>query len=481
MKSVLFVAAEAVPFIKTGGLGDVVGSLPKELKRQGNDVRVILPKYEDIPSQWQEKMTFSKSITVPLGWRSLYCGLFTMEHEGLTYYFIDNEYYFKRKGIYGFFDDAERFAFFCRAVLEILPHLDFTPQILHCHDWHTGILPVLLKAHYQEIEYYAKLRTVLTIHNIEYQGVFDSMVLEELLDLNKLQYLTEDKLGFYGSANFLKGGIVFADAITTVSRTYADEILTPEVGERLDGVLLQHRDKLSGILNGIDYDVYNPANDNLTYASYTSRSISRKQTNKVKLQEFLCLPVNPEIPLIGIISRLVAAKGLDLIATVLDELLAMDLQIVFLGTGDEKYESMFRVAAHRYPTKISANSFFDDTLAHRIYAGSDLFLMPSRSEPCGIGQLIALRYGSVPTVRETGGLKDTIRSYDEYTGTGNGFSFANYDANDMLHTLNRALSFYHDREMWPKIVKAAMASDFSWQRSASEYSALYDRVQMSEV
>ncbi|MDR3562244.1 MAG: glycogen synthase GlgA [Negativicutes bacterium] len=476
MKSVLFVAAEAVPFAKTGGMGDVVGSLPKELKKQGLDVRVIMPKYEDIPIHLQEKMVCLKNVTVPLGWRLQYGGLLEAEYEGLTYYFVDNEYYFKRRGLYGHYDDGERFAFFCRAVLELLPYLDFKPEILHCHDWHTAALPVLLDGHYRHIPEYAALKTVLTIHNIEYQGVFDKAMLVDLLGLDAAVYFTDDKLKFQDSINFLQGGIVFADAVTTVSPTYANEILTPEGGERLEGVLRQRQDKLTGILNGIDYDVFNPTCDSLIYQQFTRRSISRKQTNKTKLQEFLCLPVNPEVPLIGIVSRLVAAKGLDLFAAVLEDLTALDLQIVILGTGEEKYESMFRVAAHQHPDKMSVNLYFDESLAHRIYAGADINLMPSRAEPCGISQLIALRYGTIPVVRETGGLKDTITAYNEYTGEGNGFSFAQYNAHDMLYTLNRAIGFYHDKEVWPKLVKAAMASDFSWQRSASDYSALYERL-----
>ncbi len=334
----------------------------------------------------------------------------------------------------------------------------------------------MLKAHYRDNPAYAELKTVLTIHNIEYQGVFDRAVLGDILELGEAEYFHKDGLEFFGKVNFLQGGIAFADAITTVSHSYADDILTAEGGEKLDVVLRRRQDKLVGILNGIDYEVYNPSCDASISQQYSWRSIKRKQTNKAKLQEFLCLPVDPEIPMVGMVSRLVAAKGLDLVAAVLDDLLALDLQLVILGTGEEKYESMFRVAAHRYPSKLSANIYFDDTLAHRIYAGTDINLMPSRAEPCGISQLIALRYGSIPVVRETGGLKDTITAFNEYTGEGNGFSFANYNAHDMLYTLNRAISFYHDKEVWLKIVKTAMASDFSWQRSASEYSALYDRL-----
>lgn len=475
-KKVLFVAAEAVPFVKTGGLADVAGSLPKELARQGIDARIIMPQYGDIPAAWVEQMVHVRHIEVTLGWRRLYCGIERLEHDGLTYYFIDNEYYFRRQGLYGFLDDAERFSFFCRAVLEVLPYLDFAPDILHCHDWHTAMVPVLLHAHYRDRTPHHKLRTVLTIHNIQYQGVFEKEVLGDLLALDAGEYLTGDRLEFNGRVNYLKGGIAFADAVTTVSRTYAWEILTPEGGWQLDGILKKREADVSGILNGLDYEVYDPGRDKLLYQNYTRRSIGRKQTNKAKLQEFLGLEARPEAMMIAVVSRLVWAKGFDLIAAALEEMLAADVQLVVLGTGEDKYESMFRVAGHRQPGKLSANIYFDEALAHKIYAAADLFLMPSLHEPCGIGQLIALRYGCVPLVRETGGLKDTIQPYNEYTGEGNGFSFTHPNAGDMLYTLRRAMDFYRDGEAWPRIVKAAMASDFSWQRSASEYVAVYEKL-----
>jgi starch synthase len=476
MKSVLFIAAEAGPLLKTGGLGDVVGSLPKELQRQGLDVRVIIPKYGDIPNNWQEQMKYVTHITVPVAWRQQYCGLFEMVHEGITYYLIDNEFYFKRRGAYGFFDDGERFAFFCRAVLEVIPLLDFKPDILHCHDWHTAIIPVLLKALYGHKPEYANLKTVLTIHNIEYQGNFDHWVVENLLGINSAEYFTPQCLEFFGRVNFLKGGICQADAVTTVSKTYADEIRTPEGGHHLDGVFRFCHKKLQGIINGIDFDEYDPSRKNGEYINYTAKTIGHKRENKEKIQEYLCLPVNGDIPVIAMITRLVAAKGLDLVTAVLEDIMARDVQLILLGTGNDKYESIFRIAAHRYPDKLSANLYFDEVMARRIYAGADIFLMPSLSEPCGIGQLIALRYGCIPLVRETGGLKDTIIPYNEYTGEGNGFSFTNYNAHDMLYTLDRALGFYHDPKVWPNLVKAAMASDYSWQRSASEYAQLYDRL-----
>lgn len=480
MKPVLFVATEAAPFIKTGGMGDVVGSLPKELGRLGMEARVILPKSGDIPSRWCENMVFLGQFDVPVGWRRQYCGLFKLEHQGLTCYFIDNEYYFKRQGLYGFGDDAERFAYYCRAVLEALPRLDFQPQILHCHDWHTAVLPVLLEEHYRRREGYSALRTVLTIHNIEYQGVFERKMLGDLLELDEAKYFTADGLDFFGNVNYLKAGIAFADVITTVSKSYAQEILTPEGGRQLDGLLRRREGDLFGIVNGIDCELYNPGRDDSLAVKYTHRSIGRKQMNKIKLQEQLGLPIKPETPLLAMVSRLVEAKGLDLVAEVLEELMALDLQLVVLGTGEEKYESMLRVASHRFPGKLSANIFFDDTLSRKIYASSDLLLMPSLAEPCGISQLIALRYGSLPVVRETGGLKDTVLPYNEYTGTGNGFSFTHYNPQDMLYTIKRALKFFHDQEVWPELVKAAMSSDFSWHKSALEYAKVYERLQASE-
>ncbi|MDF2928763.1 MAG: hypothetical protein K0Q75_1001 [Anaerospora sp.] len=423
MLKVLFVAAEAVPFIKTGGLADVIGSLPKELVKEGVDARVILPKYSEIPSHYREIMEPVHTMEVPVGWRRQYCGIEKMEYQGITFYFVDNEYYFKRKGLYGHFDDGERFAYFCRAVLEVLPHIGFAPDILHCHDWHAAAIPVMLAAHYRHA--YPDLRTVLTIHNLLYQGVFAREVLGDLLSLGN-DYFAEDKLEFFGSVNYMKGGLVYADRLTTVP--------------------------------------------------YTWRSIGRKCKNKMKLQEHVGLPVRSDVPVVAIISRLVAAKGLDLVAHVIEEMLASDIQLIVLGTGEERYEGMFRLAAHRYPDKVSANIFFGEDLAHKIYAGADVFLMPSCFEPCGIGQLIALRYGTLPVVRETGGLKDTVQPYNEYTGEGNGFTFANYNAHDMLHTLQRALAIYPQTDIWERIVRNAMRSDYSWCQSAQQYHELYQQL-----
>ena len=470
MTKVLFVAAEAVPFVKTGGLADVIGSLPKELRKEGIDVRVILPKYGDIPDRYREMMTPVVALDVPVGWRRQYCGIEQLEHQGVTFYFVDNEYYFKRRGLYGYYDDGERFAFYSRAVLEALRHLDFNPDVLHCHDWHTAAVPVLLNAHYRHL--FPRLRTVFTIHNLKYQGVFAPSVLGELLNLGS-EYFTADKLEFHGAVNYMKGGLAYADMLTTVSRSYAEEIQTPYYGEKVDGLLRARSHQLVGIVNGIDYDVYNPQHDEHIVMPYTWRSPKRKNQNKIKLQEHVGLPIDPDIPVLAIVSRLVEAKGLDLIAHVFEEIIAEDLQLIVLGTGESHYESMFQVAAYRYPEKVSANIFFDDALAHKMYAGADMFLMPSQFEPCGIGQLIALRYGALPIVRETGGLKDTVQSYNQYTGEGNGFTFTNYNAHDMLYTIRWALGMYRDKQVWESIVKNAMKNDFSWRQSAKQYIQLY--------
>lgn len=476
MSTILFAAAEAAPFAKTGGLADVIGSLPKALVQQGAEVRVILPKYDTIPECWKAQMQPLCQFEVPVGWRRQYCGINTLRKDGITFYFIDNEYYFKRSEIYGCFDDAERFAYFSRAVLEALPRLSFVPQVIHCHDWHTSAIPLLLHAEYRYKRLYSNIRTVLTIHNLRYQGVFPSCLLKDLLDLSAREYLTPDKVEFFGNINFLKAGIVYSDAITTVSRSYAQEILTPLYGENLQDLLSQRCGDMTGIVNGIDYECYNPDSDETIPVNYSWQSAERKRENKVKLQTLLGLEVNADIPLIAMVTRLVSSKGLDLVAEILDEIIGLGVQLVVLGTGEERYVSMFTVAAHRNPDRVSSNIYFDENLAHKIYAGSDLFLMPSQFEPCGIGQLIALRYGSIPVVRETGGLKDTIAPYNEYTGEGNGFRFSQYQSSDLLDAIKRVLAIYRDKERWQAIIHSAMLSDNSWSRSAREYLALYQRL-----
>ena len=475
MLKVLFVAAEAVPFIKTGGLADVAGSLPKALTAQGVDIRVVMPKYENIPAEYQQKMKHIGETTVNLSWRSQYCGVSKLTQDSVPFYFIDNEYYFKRSGLYGYDDDAERFAFFSKAVFEILPLIDFVPDIIHCNDWHAGMVSVFLKDQYHFK--YPKLRTVYTIHNLRYQGVFGKDIMGDILGLD-WKHFHEGGVEFDGDVTYMKSGIVYSDFITTVSQSYAEEIKCPFYGEQLDALLREKSHCLAGIINGIDYDVYDPRKDEKIYYKYSTENIYDKVENKVKLQEKLGLPQNRSIPMIGLVARLVAPKGLDLIAHVIEELISGEnVQIVILGTGESQYEELFRNMAWKYPRKVSANIMFDNELAQQIYAAADMFLMPSQYEPCGIGQLIALKYGTIPIVRETGGLKDSVRAYNKYDGTGNGFSFANYNAHELLFAIKKALGAYDDKSVWQGIIKNAMKSDFSWQRSAKQYLKLYENLQ----
>ncbi|GIO31195.1 MULTISPECIES: glycogen synthase GlgA [Paenibacillus] len=473
--NVLFAAAEAVPFMKIGGLADVIGALPQALAKNGINVSVVLPKYRGIPEPFREEMEHVSEIYVPVGWRSQYCGIETLSRDGITYYFVDNEYYFGRDAVYGYMDDGERFAFLNRAVLELLKAIDFQPDVIHCHDWHTALIPVLLDAHYRHDPLYSGIRTVFTIHNLLYQGIYPYEVLGELLELDD-RYFTIDGLEYYGKVNFMKGGIVYADHVTTVSPTYAREIQTAYFGYGLEGLLFALGPKLSGIVNGIDTKSYNPATDPHIAVQYRS-SLAKKKENKIRLQEELGLPVSAETPLISMVTRLVESKGLELVIRVLDEMLTFDdVQFVILGTGDGKYEHWFREAERRHPQKMSAQIAFNDALSRKIYASSDIFLMPSNFEPCGISQLLALRYGSIPVVRETGGLNDTVHAYNEFTGEGNGFSFANINAHDMLHTIRRAVSFYRQPQHWNTIVKNAVSGDYSWNESARAYMDIYGRV-----
>lgn len=472
MLRVLLAAAEAAPFAKRGGLADVLGALPRELRRQGVDARVVLPLYGHIPPETRRDMAFVGSWDVPVGWRRQYCGLFSLTYREVPFYFLDNEYYFKRPGLYGYDDDAERFAYFSRAVLTAVPRLDFSPQIIHAHDWHTAPLCALLAAHYRRQPPYAGMRTVFTIHNLAYQGVVPLGAAQDLLDLPG-EYFTAEGLEFFGQANFLKAGLVYADKITTVSATYAEEIQTPQYGEHLETVLQRRRGDLVGIVNGLDDAVYDPATDPLLFTTYTSRALAGKKRNKLRLQKMLGLPVRPDVPLLAMVSRLVAGKGLDLVAAVLPALLARDIQLVVLGTGEQRYEDMFRRAAATQPEKLAARLLFDETVAHRIYGGADYLLMPSLFEPCGISQLIAMRYGTLPIVRETGGLRDTVRPYNEYTGEGTGFSFSPYDAGAMLHVVDYALGFYHDAKVLRRLRQNAMAADWGWSGPARAYREIY--------
>ncbi|MEW9698893.1 glycogen synthase GlgA [Paenibacillus sp. SI8] len=469
---ILFAAAEAVPFVKTGGLADVIGALPKELTRLGLDVRVILPKYGDIPAKYRNAMTSLAAFDIYVGWRKQYLGVDVLQYEGVTFYFVDNEYYFKRSGLYGFGDEAERFAFFCRGVIEALPVLDFQPDVIHCHDWQTGMIPVLLKAHYGHLPFFNGIRTVSTVHNLKYQGVYGQSLMKELFGLSD-DHFSGLALELHGGASFLKGGLLYSDRITTVSQTYADEIQTPYYGEHLDSLLRHRKDQLTGIVNGIDYELFDPMSDPHLVVNYRD-SLPKKQQNKLALQERLGLPINGDVPMIALVTRLVQQKGLDLIQHVLPEILSLDIQLVVLGTGEESYETMFRHAAAAHPDKVSAQITFSEPLAHQIYASSDMFLMPSQFEPCGIGQLIAIRYRSVPIVRETGGLRDTVQPYNEFVGEGTGFTFSHYNAHDMLHTIRRAVFFYkNDHEAWNRIQQNMKKIDFSWKKSAQQYISLY--------
>jgi starch synthase len=484
MIKVLIAAAEAVPFAKTGGLGDVIGSLPKELIKQGVDARVIMPNYQDIPGHFKREMVFKNHFFVQVGWRQQYCGIFEYVYDGVTFYFVDNEYYFKRHGFYGYQDDAERFGFFCRAVVESLSKIDFMPDVVHCHDWHTGMVSVLLDAHYRERSEYKHIKTLFTIHNLRYQGIFAQEVLHDILSLD-WKYFTPEGVEFHKAVNFMKGGLAYSDMISTVSRTYAKEIQDPYFGEELDGFLRKRQNELVGIVNGIDYDVYDPANDKGIYSQYDVHTLEQKVKNKTELQRRLGLPVREDVPVIALVSRLVGPKGLDLIERMLQDLVkqaaaagkeSYDIQLVILGTGEARYENFFKYMAWQYPGKVSANIMFNEDLAHQIYAGADMFLMPSLYEPCGIGQLIAMRYGCLPIVREIGGLRDTVRPFNEQTCEGNGFTFVNYNAHEMLDTINRALKVFQDKECWNKVVKSAMNSDYSWQQSASQYKDVYQKL-----
>ncbi|BDG37222.1 glycogen synthase GlgA [Saccharococcus caldoxylosilyticus] len=469
---VLFVVSECVPFAKSGGLADVAGALPKQLRKLGTDVGVIMPKYETIPLEFKKAMKKIAEIVVRVGWRRQYCGIEMLEHQGVVYYFIDNEYYFKRHQLYGHYDDGERFSYFCRAVLDALPVIPFRPDIIHCHDWHTGMIPFLLREEYRQDSFYAPIRTVFTIHNLQFQGIFPREILGDLLNLSD-RYFTIEHLEFYGNVSFMKGALVSADVITTVSPTYKEEIQTEYYGERLDGLLRARQRDFIGILNGIDEDIYNPQTDPFIAMKYDARTLSKKRFNKHALQQYFGLPVQEDVPIIAMVTRLATQKGLDLVKCVFHEIMAENVQFILLGTGDWHFEQFFSQMAAAYPDKVKAYIGFNEPLAHQIYAGADLFLMPSLFEPCGLSQMIALRYGTIPIVRETGGLNDTVQSYNEFTGEGNGFSFTNFNAHDMLYTIRRALSFYNDKTIWEKLMKEAMSRDYSWAQSAAKYNEVY--------
>ena len=464
---VLFAASEALPFAMSGGLADVAGALPKALRRRLIGCRVIMPLYSTISETLKNKLKFICHITVPVSWRRQYCGVFEAHMDGVIYYLIDNQYYFKRDGLYGYYDDAERYAFFSRAVLEVIPHIGFTPDIIHCNDWQTAMIPVYLNEMYKADERYRNIKTVFTIHNIQYQGKYGMELYGDVLGLPDGR---ESIVEYDSCVNLMKGAVQCADRVTTVSPTYAKEILSPYYSHGLDEILKQFTYKLTGIVNGIDTDVYNPETDELIFKNYTADTIKDKAVNKRELQKQMNLP-QKNVPVIGMVTRLVKHKGIDLVKCVFEELLKADLQFVILGSGEWEFETFFYDMANKYPDKVALKLGFDATLAHRIYAGADIFLMPSQSEPCGLAQMVALRYGTVPIVRKTGGLNDTIT--DSGDGLGNGFTFSNYNAHDMENAVWRAIGGFADAKGWDVLRKRCMLCDNSWGASARSYIGLY--------
>lgn len=474
---VLLAASECVPFIKTGGLADVAGALPKALKAENVDIRIVIPCYSGIAEKYRNEMQEVCRFNVQLGWRNQMCIVKKLDYEDIPVYFIGNDYYFDRPFVYGMGgDEPERYAFFSKAILEMLPQVDFIPDILHCNDWQTGLVPALLRIKYADKPEYAGIRTVYTIHNLQYQGVFNIGYVENLLELGNEAYL-EGGLEFYGECSFMKGGINFADAVNTVSPTYAKEIQTPDFGERLDGLMRWQSAKVCGILNGIDMQEYDPETDPLIPINYSWRSIGRKSKLKVLLKEEVGLAEDIDAPLIGMVGRLSSQKGLDLLGSELNEIIATGAQLIVLGKGDEDLMNMLNDAMNRYPGRIAARFEMNNPLAHRIYAASDLFLMPSKFEPCGLSQMIALRYGTLPIVRETGGLKDTVQPYNQYTDEGNGFSFTDFNASDMLNVIRLAVGVYNsDKKTFTRLARRAMRGSYGWDQSAKRYVGMYERI-----
>lgn len=476
MKRILFVGAEAMPFAATGGLGDVLGSLPAALAAEGADVRVIMPLYGQIKPEWRRKMKDEAVFTVSLAWRQLYCGIKSLKKDKVTYYFIDNEYYFKRDKLYGDFDDGERFAFFCRAAVEALGKLQFYPDVLHAHDWQAALSIVYLNSFYRTLEGYSDIRTAFTIHNIEYQGQYHFGILGDVFGLGVEQY---ELMDFGGCINLMKAAIVSADAVSTVSPRYAEEICTPSFGRGLDGILRENRHKLCGILNGIDYKYYNPAKDPALAVPYSWRARAGKAENKLALQAALGLPARRDVPMLAVITRLVAHKGLDIMTEILTKLIGeRDVQLVVLGCGEERFEHYFAELGRCFPDKVCTLLKYDRDLAKQIYAASDIFLMPSKTEPCGLSQMIASRYGSIPVVRETGGLFDSIKGYWEEGRKihGNGFTFANYCGAELYERTVAAINLWLDEGKRDRLMSKIMRTDFSWAAAAREYFSMYEKI-----
>lgn len=468
---ILFATSEAYPFAMSGGLADVSGALPKALRARLVGARVIMPLYDTVPQQLRDTMKFITSVTVPVSWRRQYCGIFEAKYDGVIYYLLDNQYYFKRGSLYGHYDDAERFAFFSRAVLEVIKAIDYTPDVIHCNDWQTALIPVYLHLFYLSEPKLSNVKTLFTIHNIQYQGKFGE---EILCDVFGIPECDKHLLQYGDCINLMKGAIECAHAISTVSPTYAEEILTPWFSFGLDGILNERKWKLHGIVNGIDTKVYDPETDPMIFAPFSADEPDGKKENKAELQKYFGLEQNPDIPLVAMVTRLVSHKGLDLVKARLDAIMQFGIQMVILGSGDYEYESFLNEAAERYPNNLRLRTGFIPDLAHKIYAGSDIFLMPSKSEPCGLSQMVALRYGSIPIVRATGGLKDTIS--DSGLGEGNGFVFENYNADDMAHAVYRAVEGYRNHEGWAQLVERAMRCDNSWGASANAYIKLYKSI-----
>ena len=471
---ILFAAFEVSPFIKTGGLGDVAGALPNALNEEGTDTRVIMPLLQMIDDSFRQKMKKIGQTNVPLGWRNQYLGIFELKHNGITYYLLDNEYYFKREKAYGYFDDGERIAYFSKALLEALQVIDFEPDILHLNDWHTALSAVFLREMYMQIEKYKKIKTILTVHNLKFQGKFSPFVIDDIAGFAgnrtaKMQLSEKD------ACNFMRGGLNYVDYITTVSPTYAQEIKTAYYGEGLNDIFVKRHNIVKGILNGIDTNNYNPLTDEFIYKNYDINSLENKYINKIELQKEKALEQNENIPLICMVSRLTEQKGIDLVLKIFEELIdTTNAQFVLLGTGDSKYENSFRYFEYKYKGRVSSNICFSEELSRKIYAASDMIMIPSRFEPCGLTQMIAMRYLTLPIVRETGGLKDTVIPYNQYTDEGNGFSFSNYNAHELLWTTKTALELYNNyRNRFDLLIKEASKSNFDWKSSAKEYIDIY--------
>ena len=472
---ILFAASEAVPFAKTGGLGDVAGSLPRALKQAGAKVGVILPKYGSIPEQYRDAMKHVADFYVPLAWRSVYCGIEKLTYQGIDFYFVDNEAYFKRDALYGYFDDGERFAFFSKAICEAIVKVpELACDVLHCNDWQTAMAPVFLREFYQGSEVCRNIKTIFTIHNVKFQGQLDDKVLSEVLGLENVPAAASQLRSDDQSINYMKAALLYSDTISTVSPTYARELQMPFYGEGLDGIFRERSWCLHGILNGIDVDEWNPATDTTIPASFSIEDMSGKAACKAALQEELGLRVDPERPLVVMVGRLTNQKGLGLVRYAMDRIMSRGVQMAILGTGDPDQEEAFRYFDGKYGDMMCARIAFDGGLAHRMYAAGDMLLMPSEFEPCGLAQMIAMRYGTLPVVRETGGLADSVEPYNQYTGEGTGFRFANMNADEMANCLLDACEvFWTDQEAWQKLMRQAMEADFSWKRAAGDYMQMY--------